>query len=58
MSHRIRTVLDMTLVRWLMSLGTTQAASNAGAVLEARRRAEAQVDAVARSVAQRIPSAA
>ncbi len=48
----------MTLVHWLMRLGTTQAASNAAAVLDARRRAEANVDAVAQNVAQRVSSAA
>lgn len=48
----------MTIVRWLMTLGTTQAAANARSVLDARRRDEAQVDAAAAHVAQRVPTAA
>jgi hypothetical protein len=48
----------MTLVQWLLTLGTTRAATNAGAVLDARHRAEAQVDAVARRLVERVPTAA
>jgi hypothetical protein len=58
MSHRIFTVRGMTLVRWLMTLGADRATSNAAAVLEARHRAEAQVDAVARRLGEQIPAAA
>lgn len=57
-SQTIFTVQHMTLVRWLLTLGTNQAASNARHVLEARQRAEAQVDAVARRLADRVPAAA
>jgi hypothetical protein len=48
----------MAIVSWLITLGTSRAAANAGAVLEARRRAEAHVDAVAVHVSQRVPAAA
>jgi hypothetical protein len=48
----------MPLVRWLVKLGTTGAASNAAAVLNARHRAEAQVDAAARRLVNRVPHAA
>ena len=58
MSHATFTVRAMTLFRWLLTLGTAQAASNAGRVLEAQYRAEAQVDAVARRLAEHTPIAA
>ena len=48
----------MTLMRWLLTWGTTRAATNAAAVLEARYRAEDEVDAVARRLGVRIPAAA
>ncbi|HZN15855.1 MAG TPA: hypothetical protein VFB78_16420 [Acidimicrobiales bacterium] len=48
----------MPLVRWLITLGADRAASNAGAVLAARHRAEAQVDAVARRLGEHVPVAA
>jgi hypothetical protein len=48
----------MTLVRWLMTLGANGAASNAAAALDARHRAEAQVDAIARRLGDQIPAAA
>ena len=48
----------MTFMRWLLSLGADRATSNAAAVLAARRRADAQIDAVARRVADRIRVAA
>ena len=57
-SQTIFTVQRMTLVRWLLTLGTAQAANNAGHVLEARRRAEAQVDAAARRLAEHVAAAA
>ena len=58
MSQAIFTVQRMTLVRWLLTLGTAHAAKNAGHVLEARQRAEAQVDAVARRLADHVRTAA
>ena len=51
-------VRPMTFVRWLLKLGTVGATSNAGAVLDARRRAEADVEALARRLVERVPSAA
>ena len=58
MSHRFRTVPTMTFMRWLMKLGTAGAANNAAAVLTARERAASQVDAVARRLVDRVPTAA
>jgi hypothetical protein len=48
----------MEFVRWLLTLGTTGATANAGRVLDARRREEAGVDALATRLERRIPTAA
>ncbi len=48
----------MTFVQWLFSLGSAQAARNVAGALEARRQAEARVDAVAHCLVERIPAAA
>jgi hypothetical protein len=58
MSQRFRTVRSMRVVRWLLELGAERAASNAARVLDARRQADARVDALADRLVERIPTAA
>ena len=48
----------MTFMRWLLSLGADRATSNAAAVLSARRRAEARIDALANRLVDKVPTAA
>ena len=43
---------------WLLSLGADRAASNAARVLDARRRAEADVDALANRLVEAASAAA
>jgi len=58
LTRTLRTVTAMTFITWLVRLGTERAASNAGNVLDARRRAEAEVDAVANGLVSGVPVAA
>jgi hypothetical protein len=48
----------MTFVTWLLRLGAGRATSNAARVLDARRRAEAEVEAVANRLVDRLRPAA